>query len=93
MGEKMKDSDRRTERRMDLVRPLGFKSGGASAYWAMSLDVSPSGFRIFTNHPIEVGQELDFTSRHLWSEAKKGKVQWVKPMGNNIVKAGFRITA
>jgi hypothetical protein len=89
---KEKTGERR-DRRIPLSRPVFFASEDVSMYdfryHAISVNVSKCGMCIFTDRPIDEGQEISFVSKYLWPDEKSGRAVWSQRLSDNLFKTGF----
>ena len=85
--------DKRREKRISRIEPLYFISDEHGDYdfdyWAMTLNVSPSGLKIVTDRAVVSGQELELMCSQLWSASKNARVVWCNRLNNRMYKAGF----
>lgn len=80
----------RREFRMEMVKTILYTDRD-ERFWAISSNVSPSGIGIFTNRPLEQGQEIKVTSKHLWTEPKIARVAWSFQLNTRLYKAGIAL--
>jgi len=75
---------------MEMVKTILYADRD-ERFWAISSNVSPSGVGIFTNRPLEAGQEIKVTSKHLWDSPRAAHVAWSFQLNSRLFKAGIAL--
>ena len=80
------------EKRIKIIRPVYVEGINEGSYSALAVNFSKKGLCVITNLDVEVNQELELFSGHLWHEPQTARVLWKSHMVSDSNKIGMSLT-